>query len=113
MDWRDIKEFLKDTSKVILLLVVILLLIQYVFSITKVVGNSMYPTLKDEEIMIINKLKYRIGKINRGEIISLKYADTKYLIKRIIGLPGEMVEIKNSQVLINGEKLNEEYLKKE
>ena len=57
MDWRDIKEFLKDTSKVILLLVVILLLIQYVFSITKVVGNSMYPTLKDEEIMIINKLK--------------------------------------------------------
>ena len=73
----------------------------------------MYPTLKDEEIMIINKLKYRIGKINRGEIISLKYADTKYLIKRVIGLPGEMVEIKNNQVLINGEKLNEEYLKKE
>ena len=101
MDWRDIKEFFKDTSKIIILIIIILFLIQYVFSITKVVGNSMYPTLKDEEIMMINKFKYRISKVKRGEIISLKYADTKYLIKRVIGLPGETV------------KINEEYLKKE
>jgi signal peptidase I len=110
MDWRDIKEFFKDTSKIIILIIIILFLIQYVFSITKVVGNSMYPTLKDEEIMMINKFKYRISKVKRGEIISLKYADTKYLIKRVIGLPGETVKIKNNQIYINDELLKEEYL---
>lgn len=110
MDWRDIKEFFKDTSKILLFIIVFLFFIQYVFSITKVVGNSMYPTLNDEEILMINKLKYRFSDVSRGEIISLKYADTKYLIKRVIGLPGESVKIQNNQVYINDNLLKEEYL---
>lgn len=113
MDWRDIKEFAKDTAKVAVLIIAILFIIQYIFSITKVVGSSMYPTLKDEEILILNKFKYRFGKVKRGEIISLKYVDTKYLIKRVIGLPGDTVEIKNSKVYINNEILEEPYLKED
>ena len=62
MDWRDIKEFTKDTVKVAIFIIAILFVIQYVFSITKVVGSSMTPTLKDEEILILNKWKYRFGK---------------------------------------------------
>lgn len=111
MDWRDIKEFTKDTVKVAIFIIAILFVIQYVFSITKVVGSSMTPTLKDEEILILNKWKYRFGKVKRGDIISLKYADTKYLIKRVIGLPGDSVEIKNNIVYLNGEQLKEEYIK--
>ena len=50
MDWLEIKEFLKDALKIVIFVVVILFIIQYVFSVTKVVGNSMHPTLKDEEL---------------------------------------------------------------
>lgn len=113
MDWRDIKEFAKDTAKVAVLIIAILFIIQYIFSITKVVGSSMYPTLKDEEILILNKFKYRFGDVKRGEIVSLKYVDTKYLIKRVIGLPGDTVEIKNNKVYINNEILEESYLKED
>ena len=113
MDWLEIKEFGKDKTKIIILIIIILFLIQYVFSITKVVGNSMYPNLKDEEVLILNKFKYRFTEVARGDIISLKYADTKYLIKRVIGLPGEKVYIKDSILYINDEEYQENYISKE
>ena len=45
----------------------------YVVSVTQVVGNSMSPTLKNNEMLLLNKLKYRLTKVKRGDIISLKY----------------------------------------
>ncbi len=113
MDWLEIKEFIKDTAKIVLFVIIILFVIQYVFSITKVVGSSMHPTLKDEEILILNKLKYRISNVKRGDIISLKYADTKYLIKRVIGMPNDTISIKDNVLYINGEKYEEAYISKE
>lgn len=110
MDWLEIKEFFKDTIKIILCIVVILILIQYVFSITTVVGESMSPTLQDGEVFVLNKFRYRFTDIRRGEVISLKYADTKYLIKRVIGLPGDSISIRNNKVYINGEEYIESYL---
>lgn len=110
MDWLEIKEFIKDSAKVIIAIAVILFLMLYVVSVTQVVGNSMYPTLKNGEVLIINKCKYRFQKVKREEIISLKYADTKYLIKRVIGLPGEKVKIKDNVLYINDEVYNEEYI---
>lgn len=110
MDWLEIKEFLKDTAKIVIFVIIVLILIQYVISITKVVGSSMNPTLKDEDILILNKLKYRFQEIQRGDIVSLKHADTKYLIKRIIGLPGDTVKIENNAVYLNGKKYEEPYL---
>lgn len=113
MDWREIKEFLKDAGKIILCVILFLVIIQYVFSVTKVVGSSMYPTLKDEELLILNKFKYRMSDVKRGDIISLKYADTKYLIKRVIGLPGETIEIKDSKLYINNQIIEESYISSE
>jgi len=110
MDWLEIKEFIKDTSKSIIFVIAILFIIQYVFSITKVVGDSMHPTLKDEELFILGKINYRLTKVKRGDIISLKYADTKYLIKRVIGLPGDEVHIKDNTLYINNEKFEESYI---
>lgn len=110
MDWLGIKEFLKDSIKLILFLIVLLFIMVYVFSITQVVGKSMSPTLKEDEVLFLNKAYYRFFDVKRGDIVSLEYADTKYLIKRVIGLPGEKVEIKNNQVYINGEILEEDYL---
>ena len=76
MDWLEIKEFFKDTAKIVVTIAIVLVVIVYVVSITQVVGNSMHPTLKDGEILILNKLKYKITEVKRGDIISLKYADT-------------------------------------
>lgn len=110
MDWLSIKEFLKDSIKAIFFVGVILIAMLYVVSVTQVVGNSMSPTLKNNEMLLLNKLKYRLTKVKRGDIISLKYKDTKYLIKRVIGLPGDTIEIKDSVLYINKEVYKEEYI---
>jgi len=110
MGWLDIREFLFDGIKYIVIIFLIMFVIFYVASITQVVGNSMNPTLKNGEVLILNKFKYRFSEIKREDIVSLQYADTKYLIKRVIGLPGEKVEIKNNILYINDKKYREDYL---
>ena len=110
MDWLSIKELIIDSLKLIIVVIIILFLMLYVVSVTQVVGSSMSPTLKDEEVLILNKFQYRFFDIKRGDIVSLDYEDTKYLIKRIIGLPGETVKIVNNQLYINDKIYEEEYL---
>lgn len=110
MAWLSIKEFFIDSFKLLLVIAIILILMIYVVSVTQVVGDSMSPTLQDQEVLITNKLQYRLFAIERGDVVSLEYEDTKYLIKRVIGLPGETVAIRNNHVYINGQMLEEAYL---
>lgn len=110
MDWLEIKEFFKDTIKYIILIIVVLVLALYVVSLQQVVGPSMSPTLTNNDILILDKLSYRFKSIKRGDIVSVYYADTKYLIKRVVGLPGETIEFKDSILYINGEPHKENYL---
>ena len=110
MAWLSIKEFIIDLIKLIVVVVVILFLMIYVVSVTQVVGNSMYSTLEDGDVLILNKFKYRFFDIERGDIISLENDDTKYLIKRVIGLPGDSISIKDNTLYINGEVYIENYL---
>lgn len=110
MDWLSIREFLIDSIKYIVTFIIIMFVISYVVSITQVVGDSMSPTLKNGEVLILNKFRYRFIDVKRGDIISLKYADTKYLIKRVIGLPGDKVNISNSKLYINDRLYKEKYI---
>lgn len=110
MAWLSIKEFIIDLIKLLVVVVVILFLMIYIVSVTQVVGNSMYSTLKDGDVLILNKFKYRFFDIKRGDIISLENDDTKYLIKRVIGLPGDSISIKDNTLYINGEVYIENYL---
>ena len=110
MAWLSIKEFIMDLIKLLVVVVVILFLMIYIVSVTQVVGNSMYSTLKDGDVLILNKFKYRFFDIERGDIISLENDDTKYLIKRVIGLPGDSISIKDNTLYINGEVYIENYL---
>ena len=110
MDWLTIRETLIDTIKLVVVIFIILFLMIYVVSITQVVGNSMNSTLIDGDVLILSKANYRFFDIKRGDIISLDYEDTKYLIKRVIGLPGDSVEIKDNTLYINGEIYEEDYL---
>lgn len=70
----------------------------------------MYPTFYDNDILILNKLKYRFSDIERGDVVALRFEDTNYLIKRVIGLPGEVIEFKDNQLYVNGEVVEEDYL---
>ena len=110
MDWLSIRELIIDSLKLIAVIVVILFLMIYVVSVTQVVGNSMKSTLIDGDVLVLSKANYRFFDIKRGDIISLDYEDTKYLIKRVIGLPGDRVEIKNNVLYINNEIYEEDYL---
>ncbi len=111
MDFRDIKEFIIDTLKYILTIVVVIFIVIYVATVQQVVGPSMSPNFKDQEIVLLNKFNYRIFNIKRFDVVSLKYDGTKYLIKRIIGLPGEAIEYKDNTLYVDGTKVSEEFLK--
>ncbi len=110
MDFRDITEFIKDMSKYLIVIVVILVVAIYVISLQQVVGPSMSPTLVDGDILLLSKIHYKLFPVNKGDVIALSYDDTKFLIKRVIGLPGETISYKDNVLYINGEGLNETYL---
>jgi len=110
MDLRDIKEFLKDTFKYIVTVVIVLVIIIYVVSVQQVVGPSMSPTLNNGDILILNKFNYKIFDVKRFDIISVSSKQSKYLVKRVIGLPGEKVEYKDNKLYINDQILEEEFL---
>ena len=107
MDLRDIKEWILDTSKYIILIIAVILIVMYVMSLQQVVGFSMEPTLKDGDVLLLSKMHYRFFDIKRNDVVAIKYDNSKYLIKRIIGLPGERVDYKNNILYINDETFEE------
>jgi signal peptidase I len=99
---------------VLIAALVSILLITYVASAYKIEGNSMQTALNDQERIIISKLAARGDNFSRFDIVVLRKPDEpgKSIIKRVIGLPGEIIEIKNGDVYIDDRKLPEPYLKK-
>ncbi len=75
-------------------------------------SGSMEPTLQIEDKIIVNKVVYRFKEPQRGDILVFKYPldPSRDYVKRVIGLPGETLEIKDSAVYINGSSLTESYL---
>jgi signal peptidase I len=95
---------------VLIAIVVILFLYQPV----KVEGTSMMPSLQNDERIFINKFVYRFGisDIGRGDTVVFLYPDdpTKSYIKRVIGIPGDTVEIDDGNVIVNGKPIAEPYV---
>ena len=93
---------------IVLVFGVSFLLTTYVGQRTRVNGESMYPTLHDDDNLIVDKVSYRFSDPRRYDIIVFPYRyKDMYFIKRIIGLPGETVQILDGYVYIDGKKLNE------
>src|SRR3990172_3411429 len=78
----------------------------------RVDGTSMRPTLEDGEFVLVNRLAYRFGEVQRGDIIVFHYPQNPRdeLIKRVIGLPADEVLVSQGGVSINGVKLDEPYI---
>lgn len=102
--------------KSILLAVIIALFIKtFIFNTTYVLGISMYPTLHERDRLFTNKIKMYFSEPKRGDVVVLKAPDdpNKDYIKRIIGVEGDTVEIKDGKVYLNDEILKEDYIEKD
>lgn len=89
------------------------LVTEYAIEKTTVSGNSMNSTLEDGEVILINKLAYKLSTPKRFDVIVFMQKDKEhayYNIKRIVGLPGEKVAIKDGCVYINGDKISEKVI---
>jgi signal peptidase I len=87
---------------------IVLIVRTFLFAPYIVEGASMEPTLHNQEKIFVNKLTAVTG-FDRGEIVIIKGSEDNY-VKRIIGLPGDQVEMKNDQLFVNGELVKESYL---
>lgn len=113
--WAESFKLFRD---IILIVAVFILLGVFVAQPVVVEGISMLPQLHDGERLLVNKLiYYKIksvswGHIQRGDIVVFWYPDDpeKSYVKRVIGLPGETVEVRKGKVFINGTRLDENYL---
>src|SRR5579884_3774038 len=87
-------------------------IIVFLYQPVKVEGTSMMPTLDDQERIFINKFVYRFENIDRGDTVVFWYPGdpTKSYIKRVIGIPGDRVEVDRGTVIINGQALQEQYV---
>lgn len=95
-------------------LVIVIVIHFFIFNLSTVKGQSMEPTLRDGEWLFINKIGYIIGGPDRGDIVILKDPDEQlgfreFLVKRIVGLPGDTIEISEQKLYINGKQLHESY----
>lgn len=102
MDFREVTEFIKDTGKYIIFIVAVIIIFNYVISFQGVMGTSMDPTFKENDLVFVSKFHYVFNKVKRGEVIIFEYKNTKNVIKRVIGLPGEQIVYKNNILYING-----------
>ncbi len=106
-------RFMIDVFETILLSLALFFIINAVSARIRVDGYSMEPTLHTGEFVVVNKLTYEIGEYERGDVVVFHYPrnpDQEY-IKRIVGLPGDQISIKNGDVKVNGIVLNEDYIK--
>lgn len=109
---RELKTWVRD---LFFAAVTAILIVVFVVQPVKVEGTSMQPHLADQERIFVNKFVYHFSSISRGDIVVFWYPrdPTKSFIKRVIGLPGEEIEIQSGIVHINGRRLQESYLKPE
>lgn len=109
------KEIIKELAGWLLYIVLIIALtwivVTFVRQRTEVSGSSMETTLSDKDQLIVDKMTYRFRDPKRYDIVVFpyQYQDNTYYIKRIIGLPGETVQILSGMVYIDGMRLDEHY----
>lgn len=100
----------REIVETLLLTVVIFVLVNAITGRFRIDGSSMEPNLHDGEYVIVNRVMYRLQAPQRGDVVVFQREGKREFIKRIIGLPGETVEVKGSRVLVNGVALTEPYI---
>jgi len=107
--WFDMQVWLRDIFFSIAIAAVVIV---FLYQPVKVEGTSMLPWLQDQERIFVNKFVYRFEDIARGDIIVFRFPldPSKSYIKRVVGLPGDVVEIDEGRLVINGLEVPEPYV---
>ncbi|WP_454192586.1 signal peptidase I [Paenibacillus sp. Marseille-Q7038] len=108
---RELKEWFKTIA---IALVIMLLLNLFVFNISIVKGESMQPTLIEQNRLFINKIIYEFEEPQRQDVVVLHDPSNgpdrkEFLVKRVIGIPGDLIEIRDHVLYVNGEAQHESY----
>ncbi len=106
------RSFLREIVETILLTLLLFVIINTVTGRFRIEGQSMLPGLTSDQYILINKVVYRLHPPERGDVVVFHSPrePSKDLIKRVIGLPGEMVLIREGQVFVDGQPLVEPYI---
>ncbi len=103
------KFIMSFLETVVVALVISVVLYLFIMTPHEVVGRSMDPTYKNGEMLMANKILYKMKKPERGDVIIFKYSETQDFIKRIIGLPGETVMLRDGKLYVNDNLLDESH----
>jgi signal peptidase I len=108
--WRALWELVHDLSVAVLFC---FFLITFVAQAFRVQGTSMLPLLEDGERIIVNKFIYRFQPIDRGDVVVFWYPKDPSVsfIKRVVGVPGDLVELRSGVLYVNGRRVAEQYLR--
>ncbi len=109
MNKEEIKKSLLEYVKVIVITVIVTFIILQFVQISRVVGSSMEPTYYNGNIVLVDKVFYKNSEANYNDIVIVQY-ENEQIIKRVIGLPGDHLEMINNQLYRNGELLQEDYI---
>ena len=104
-----IKKIIKEYVPYVVVIIIVLLFKQYFFAPVRVNGASMDNTLKDKDILLLNIIDYKLNdNIKRYDIVVIDNGE-EFLIKRVIGLPGDIVRCIDNELFINDRKIEENY----
>ena len=108
----ELKSWFRD---ILFAFAISIFIVIFVIQPVKVEGTSMQPQLVDQERIFVNRFIYRFKDIQRGDVVVFWYPRdrSKSFIKRVLGIPGDEVELRNGLVYVNGAKVDEPYLKPE
>ncbi len=112
---REIKDFIKETISVIVIAFILAMILRaFVIEGRIIPTGSMLPTVQLQDRVMLNRFIYRFKEPQRGDVVMFQPPESLNsptpFLKRVIGLPGETVEMKNNKVYINGKSLVEPYV---
>ena len=110
--FRRILRLIGSLLQTVLFAVILFFVVNMITARIRVEGDSMEPSLIDGQFVVVNRLAYKLTKPERGDIVVFNFPlnPDRRFIKRIIGLPGDLVQVNDGEVFINGNLLTEPYL---
>ena len=109
ISWRSA---MLEILQTLILALILYFGIDAIFARVKVLNISMQPTLVEGNVVLVNKLSYKLGRMRTGDVVIFHNPadESEDYIKRLIGKPGDMVEVEDGRVKVNGQELQEPYI---
>lgn len=102
-------KYIKELVPYVVIVIVVVLIRSFIVTPVIVRGDSMDETLHDGEVLLLSKISYKLSDIDRYDVVVVKDIDDDYIIKRVIGMPGDDVEYKDNKLYIDGKKVNKSF----